>query len=128
MNDQSDSCCGHNPNLDAVAIAKTKMCSKQTMEDIAETFKILGEPVRITILHALSIRELCVCDLAEILEMSHSAVSHQLRILRAARMVRFEKQGRKALYRLDDSHVETIMQTALAHLTNEGCVPDRREK
>ncbi|SMF06931.1 ArsR/SmtB family transcription factor [Desulfovibrio gilichinskyi] len=121
MTDDTDSCSGHSPHPEDIAAVKSTMCSKRTMEEIAETFKILGEPVRITILHALSIRELCVCDLAEILDMSHSAVSHQLRILRAARMVRFEKQGRKALYRLDDSHVETIIQTALAHLTNEGC-------
>ncbi len=91
------------------------------MSDLAAIFKIMGEPVRITILHALSINALCVCDLAELLNMSHSAVSHQLRILRTARMVRFEKEGRKAIYSLDDKHVETIMKTALDHMQGKGC-------
>ncbi len=128
MTTEKDTCDGHNPNPDAVEIVRSKTCSRQIMEDVAATFKILGEPVRISILHALSINTLCVCDLAELLNMSHSSISHQLRILRTARMVRFEKQGRKALYRLDDDHVETIIQTALAHLTEDGCTTDRRNK
>ncbi|MBI9110900.1 helix-turn-helix transcriptional regulator [Maridesulfovibrio ferrireducens] len=128
MKEIKDTCDGHNPDPAAIEIVRSKICSSQTMEDVAATFKILGEPVRISILHALSIQELCVCDLAELLNMSHSAISHQLRILRSARMVRFTKQGRKALYRLDDSHVETIIQTTLAHLKNEGCTPDRKNK
>ncbi|WP_034602730.1 ArsR/SmtB family transcription factor [Maridesulfovibrio frigidus] len=128
MNIEKDTCEGHNPNPDAIEIVRNKACSRQIMEDIAATFKILGDPVRVSILHALSISTLCVCDLAELLNMSHSAISHQLRILRTARMVRCEKHGRKAFYRLEDDHVETIIQTALAHLTEDGCATDRRNK
>ncbi|NDV25047.1 metalloregulator ArsR/SmtB family transcription factor [Desulfovibrio sp. JC010] len=121
MPSKSDCCTTHNPTPGAVELVKSKCCPKETMNDLAATFKIMGEPVRIRILHALSISNLCVCDLSELLEMTHSAVSHQLRILRTARMVRFEKDGRRAIYSLNDKHVEIIMQTALAHMQGHGC-------
>ncbi|WP_415718461.1 ArsR/SmtB family transcription factor [Maridesulfovibrio sp.] len=121
MSNKTDCCSTHSPTPGAVELVKSKSCPEETMSDLAAIFKILGEPVRIKILHALSITNLCVCDLSELLEMSHSAVSHQLRILRTARMVRFEKDGRRAIYRLDDKHVELIMQTALAHMLGNGC-------
>ncbi|WP_027721516.1 ArsR/SmtB family transcription factor [Maridesulfovibrio zosterae] len=123
---KNDDCCDfHNPDVNVVGLVRKECCSREIMEDLASTFKILGEPVRITILHALSIKELCVCDLAELLGMSHSAVSHQLRILRTARMVRFEKEGRKAVYSLNDKHVETIIKTALDHMHGNGCPKDK---
>ena len=121
MPNNADCCSTHNPTPGAVEFVKSNCCPEETMTDLASIFKILGEPVRIKILHALSITNLCVCDLSELLDMSHSAVSHQLRILRTARMVRFEKDGRRAIYRLDDKHVELIMQTALAHMLGNGC-------
>lgn len=126
MENNNDCCDVHNPDLSTVDQVRNKCCSKETMTDLAAIFKIMGEPVRITILHALSIKDLCVCDLAELLGMSHSAVSHQLRILRTARMVRFEKDGRKAIYSLKDKHVETIMQTALDHMQGNGCPTDNK--
>ncbi|MFW5497875.1 MULTISPECIES: ArsR/SmtB family transcription factor [unclassified Maridesulfovibrio] len=121
MTTNSDCCNSHNPTPGAVELVNSKSCPNETLNDLAATFKILGEPVRIKILHALSISDLCVCDLSELLDMSHSAVSHQLRILRTARMVRFEKHGRRAIYSLNDKHVEIIMQTALAHMQGDGC-------
>lgn len=128
MPNNEDCCSIHNPTPGAVELVKSKCCPEETMTDLAAIFKILGEPVRIRILHALSITNLCVCDLSELLDMSHSAVSHQLRILRTARMVRFEKNGRRAIYRLDDKHVELIMQTALAHMLGDGCKALQGEK
>ncbi|HAS89420.1 MAG TPA: ArsR family transcriptional regulator [Desulfovibrio sp.] len=128
MTKSSECCNTHNPTPGAVEFVQEKMCPKETLNDLAVTFKILGEPVRIKILHALSIRDLCVCDLSELLEMSHSAISHQLRILRTARMVRFEKNGRRAIYSLNDKHVEIIMQTALAHILKDGCEIPQGEK
>ncbi|CCO25328.1 ArsR/SmtB family transcription factor [Maridesulfovibrio hydrothermalis] len=125
MSSDKGCCETHDPNQRAVEAVRLRCCSRETMSDLAAIFKLMGEPVRITILHALSIRDLCVCDLAELLGMSHSAVSHQLRLLRTARMVRFEKQGRKAIYSLNDRHVETIMQTALAHMQGDGCPPEK---
>jgi len=125
MKKGNDECEVHDPNLGAVDLVNQKRCSRETMNELAAVFKIMGEPVRITILHALSISDLCVCDLAELLNMSHSAVSHQLRILRTARMVRFERDGRKAVYSLSDHHVEIIMRTALDHTHGEGCAPEK---
>lgn len=121
MTKKSECCNTHNPTLGTVEFVQEKMCPGETLGDLAATFKILGEPVRIKILHALSIRNLCVCDLSELLGMSHSAISHQLRILRTSRMVRAEKDGRRAIYSLNDKHVEIIMQTALAHMLEDGC-------
>ncbi|WP_432737658.1 ArsR/SmtB family transcription factor [Maridesulfovibrio sp. FT414] len=122
-----DCCDGHNPDSGTVELVKEKCCSREAMQDLAAVFKLMGDPVRISILHALSMSDLCVCDLAELLDMSHSAVSHQLRLLRTARMVRFEKHGRKAVYSLSDSHVETIMRTALDHMHGTGCPPDKED-
>ncbi|WP_319780538.1 metalloregulator ArsR/SmtB family transcription factor [Maridesulfovibrio sp.] len=121
MIDNSDCCTIHNPTPGAVELVKSKCCPEEVLGELASTFKILGEPVRIKILHALSISDLCVCDLSEFLGMTHSAISHQLRILRTARMVRFVKHGRRAVYSLNDKHVEIIMQTALAHMQGDGC-------
>ena len=120
--ENQDACCGRfSPDHKIIEYVRKKTCSRETFEDMSATFKILGDPTRVSILHALSVNKLCVCDIAELLEMSHSAVSHQLRILRARRMVKYEKIGRKALYRLDDQHVETIIKTTLAHLSGDGC-------
>ncbi|NDV21553.1 metalloregulator ArsR/SmtB family transcription factor [Desulfovibrio sp. JC022] len=121
MTNNSACCTGHNPTPGAVEQVNKKSCPEETLDDLAATFKILGEPVRIKILHALSISNLCVCDLSDLLGMTHSAISHQLRILRTARMVRFKKDGRRAIYSLNDKHVEIIMQTALAHMQGDGC-------
>ncbi len=87
-----------------------------TLSDMAELFKILGDRTRVRILHALSQQELCVCDIGEILEMNSSAVSHQLRILRAAKLVRYRREGKNAFYSLDDAHVQTIFEQALEHI------------
>lgn len=125
MNNKSGCCDGYNPDICKVKLVQSKCCSRETMHELASVFKLMGDPVRISILHALSISEMCVCDLAEFLDMSHSAVSHQLRLLRTARMVRFEKEGRRAVYSLSDSHVETIMRTALDHMKGDGCPPEK---
>lgn len=121
MKQEPDCCDSHSPHPDAVEKVKIEMCPKQTLSDMAQTFSLLGDPVRIGILHALSFQELCVCDLSEILGMSHSAVSHQLRLLRAAKMVRFEKKGRNAIYRLDDNHAKALIKTALEHAMHHDC-------
>lgn len=86
---------------------------------MAELFKALGDYTRVRILHALSVSELCVCALAEVLEMSQSAISHQLRLLRAARLVRYRKEGKNVFYALDDKHVETLLQQGFAHISEE---------
>lgn len=83
---------------------------------VAETFKALADPTRVRILHALSHAELCVGDLAAVLEMSESAVSHQLRLLRGLRVVRPRREGKQVFYALDDEHVTRLFQLSLEHL------------
>ena len=83
---------------------------------VAEIFKALADPTRVRILHALLHAELCVGDLAAVLEMSESAVSHQLRLLRGLRVVRARREGKLVFYALDDEHVTRLFQLSLEHL------------
>lgn len=83
---------------------------------LAETFKILGDPTRIKIAFALSKEELCVCDLANLLGASQSAVSHSLRVLRQMRLVKFHKKGRTAFYSLDDEHISHLLAEGFRHV------------
>jgi DNA-binding transcriptional ArsR family regulator len=83
---------------------------------VAEIFKALADPTRVRILHALLHAELCVGDLAAVLEMSESAVSHQLRLLRGLRVVRARRDGKLVYYALDDEHVTRLFQLSLEHL------------
>lgn len=84
--------------------------------DLAETFRVLGDLTRVRILMALVGEELCVSDIASSLELTDSAVSHQLRILRNSRLVKFRKDGKNALYSISDEHVATIFREGLEHV------------
>lgn len=101
-------------------IAVDDVLEKMPQEDIvialAELFKILGDPTRVRILWALRQRELCVCDLSQVIGMSQSAVSHQLRLLKQARLVRPRREGRVIYYRLDDDHVKHLFDQGLCHV------------
>lgn len=81
----------------------------------AGIFKMLADPNRLRLLHALSQEEMCVCDLAALVEVSDSAVSHQLRLLRTARLVKFRRVGKMVYYRLGDRHVENLLREGLRH-------------
>jgi len=89
------------------------------VEALAETFKVLGDPTRVRILLALGQEELCVCDLAELFEVTPSAVSHQLRLLRAHRLVKLRREGKLAFYSLDDDHVRVLFAEGLRHVTED---------
>lgn len=82
---------------------------------LAETFKTLSDPTRVKILYALSLRELCVCDIANLLGKTSSAVSHQLRLLRSQKLVKFRKEGKIAYYSLDDEHIHHLFKEGLKH-------------
>lgn len=86
---------------------------------LAETFRALGDPTRVRILDALSHGELCVCDLAAVLGLSQSAVSHQLRLLRGLRLVRPRRDGRIVFYSLDDQHIMAILRQTLQHVEED---------
>ena len=104
-------------HTEKVAAVSAKMTREEELFQLADLFKALGDSTRVRILHALSISELCVCDLASLLGMSSSAVSHQLRVLRSARIVKFRKEGKNAIYSLDDAHVATLLEQGLRHVT-----------
>jgi DNA-binding transcriptional ArsR family regulator len=87
-----------------------------TVESVAEIFKLLGDPSRVRLLDALSHGERCVCDLAALVGLTESAVSHQLRLLRSARLVRVRRAGRMAYYSLDDHHVIGLLHDTRTHV------------
>ena len=98
---------------------RAAMPDEDTLLDVAELFKVFGDSTRTRILSALFEAELCVCDIASLLNMTKSAVSHQLRILRQTKIVKNRKQGKEVYYSLDDEHIARIYRTALEHLSEE---------
>lgn len=99
-----------------VSAVKKKMKPETTVQRLAETFKVLGDATRTKIIFALSEEELCVCDIANLLGTTKSAVSHQLRILRNMRLVRYRKDGKIAFYSLDDRHIKNLFDEGLRHV------------
>ena len=100
----------------SVEAIKKMMIEPDTSKRLSTTFKALGDPTRIKIVYALSKKRLCVCDLSAALGMSQSAVSHQLRILRNLKLVKFEKVGKTVYYSLDDEHILNIFNKCLEHV------------
>lgn len=90
--------------------------SKETLEQIAELFNAFGDPTRVQILSLLQQQELCVGDIAEAVELSQSAISHQLRILKQMHLIKFRRDGKNILYSPADEHVRTILQMGLEHV------------
>src|SRR5829696_6221634 len=107
---------------DTAAARAARLLPAPTVEEIAATFNVLGDPTRIRILDALSAGELCVCDIATVAGISESAVSHQLRLLRGMRLVRPRRAGRQVFYSVDDQHIVQLMRVAITHV-QEGTVP-----
>ncbi|MFQ5595961.1 MAG: ArsR/SmtB family transcription factor [Anaerolineae bacterium] len=95
------------------------LADEVTAEKLAETFKALSDPTRVRIISALSRAELCVHDIAAALDMSHSAISHQLRTLRELRLVKFRREGRHVYYTLDDEHIQDLYQMGLDHVLHD---------
>ncbi|MCD7782185.1 MAG: metalloregulator ArsR/SmtB family transcription factor [Methanosphaera sp.] len=90
--------------------------SDETYMELSETFKLFGNPTRLKIMTLLSKEDLCVCDICELLNMSQSAVSHQLRTLRGKNLVKYTKEGKQARYSLADKHVIKILEIGLEHV------------
>jgi ArsR family transcriptional regulator len=99
-----------------VASARRAMKPEATLLKLAASFKVLGDPTRTKIISALLEEELCVCDLASLIGLSHSAISHQLRVLRNMDLVKYRKDGRIAYYSLDDDHISAILTAGLMHV------------
>ena len=92
------------------------MPDEDVLYDLAEVFKVFGDSTRIKILYVLSESEMCVCDIAQLLNMNQSAISHQLRILKQNQLVKSRRDGRAVFYSLADGHVKTIMSQGMEHI------------
>jgi DNA-binding transcriptional ArsR family regulator len=101
---------------DRVRSARKALRGEDALLDLSEIFKVLGDPTRLKILLALSKETLCVCDLAALLGMTNSAISHQLRLLKNLRLVKYRRTGKMAYYALDDDHVNELITVATRHL------------
>lgn len=99
-----------------VTTVAAAMKSTAAIHLLADTFRALGDPTRIRIAFALSLEELCVCDLANLLKVSQSAVSHSLRVLRQMKLVTYRKQGKIAYYSLDDDHIGRLLAEGFTHV------------
>ena len=101
---------------DAVAKVRENMQDEDPIYEVAELFKVFGDSTRARIICALNIEEMCVCDLSALLNMTQSAISHQLRILKQMHLIKFRREGKNILYSLADDHVKTILQMGLEHV------------
>jgi ArsR family transcriptional regulator len=106
-------------DLARVRKIRSELVSADHVQGLADTFSALGDPTRVRILDALSHGELCVCDLAAVLGVSQSAVSHQLRVLRGIRLVKPRREGRIVFYSLDDQHIISIFKQTLQHVAED---------
>lgn len=104
---------------DVVNSVKENMPEEEILYDLAELFKVFGDSTRVKILWALNESEMCVCDIAALLNMTQSAISHQLRILKHARLVKNRRQGKVVYYSIDDEHVEDIFKQGMNHIVEK---------
>lgn len=111
----NDVCEVHGLHPEKLEHVRGKMPNNETISHLTDIFKALADPTRARILYALTLEELCVCDLAALTGMSASAISHQLRLLRASRLVKYRREGKMAFYSLDDSHVRHLLAEGLCH-------------
>jgi ArsR family transcriptional regulator, lead/cadmium/zinc/bismuth-responsive transcriptional repressor len=109
----------HAPDTETLAALGQRLLVSSTVTAVADVFRLLGDATRVRLVDALSHGERCVCDLASLIGLTESAVSHQLRLLRAARLVRVRRAGRQAFYSLDDHHVLGLLRDTSRHVEEE---------
>ncbi|MBQ9745080.1 MAG: winged helix-turn-helix transcriptional regulator [Clostridia bacterium] len=102
-----------------IEFVRNKIADEETVYDLAELFKVFGDTTRAKILSCLEVKDLYVGEIAEVLNMSISAVSHQLRVLRNAKLVRGVKEGKEVKYSLDDNHVMMIIECGMSHIKED---------
>ena len=115
MNDESNKQALKN-HEELVNNVREHLPEDKQVEALSDLFKVFGDATRARIMSCLEVRDLCVCDIAEILNMTVSAVSHQLRVLRTAKLVKATKMGKEVMYSLDDDHVAKIFECGLSHI------------
>ncbi len=113
MDEINEQCCTHEDIIEKVTL---EMPPDETLYDLAEFFKVFGDTTRIRILYALLESELCVGDLAQLLGLSQTACSHQLRVLKNNKLVRFRREGKVVYYSLSDDHVRSIIEKGMEHV------------
>lgn len=119
MRKANESCEVEFVHEDRVRSARKAIRDEEILLGLAETFHILGDPTRLRIAMALAKEELCVCDIAALLGVTDSAISHQLRLLKNLRLVKFRKQGKMVYYSLSDEHIEDLIRVAARHVTEK---------
>ena len=117
MENKSESCSCNVIHKEVVENVKNKLPKEETLYDLAELFKVFGDSTRIKTICSLFESEMCVCDLSVLLNISQSAISHQLRVLKSARLVKFRRAGKVIYYSLDDEHIKQIFDAGLHHIT-----------
>ena len=113
---EAECCEEHIVHTDAVDLARSAMSGEEITSAASDFFKAFSDKTRLRILTALVTQELCVCDIADLLGMSQSAISHQLRFLKQARLVKSRKSGKTVYYALCDDHIQTILAQGIAHV------------
>ncbi|MFT8312761.1 MAG: metalloregulator ArsR/SmtB family transcription factor [Clostridium sp.] len=101
---------------DIINKVRENMINEELLYDLSDLYKVFGDTTRVKILHVLSISEMCVCDISNLLGIKQSSVSHQLKTLRQAKLVKYRRNGKIVYYSLDDNHVEQIFNQGLAHI------------
>jgi len=104
-------------NAERTKAARKALLSPETITGLSEVFKVLGDPTRLNIVLVLSQEELCVQDIATLLKISESAISHQVRMLKTLRLVKLRREGKMAYYSLDDEHIEDLIRVATRHIS-----------
>jgi len=119
FNDKIELCECNMIHEDVVQRVREQMPAEEPVYEVSELFKVFGDSTRARIICALTIEEMCVCDLSALLNMTQSAISHQLRLLKVSRIVKSRKQGRIVYYSLDDSHIAQIFAMGFDHVMEE---------
>lgn len=109
-------CTAHSVDVETIRKFKDKIHDERDLKKLSNIFKALSDPTRLKIIYILSKSPLCVCDIASVLDMSQSAISHQLRLLRDLNLVKYIRQGKLIIYSLDDEHVLKIFEQGLDHV------------
>lgn len=119
MNQERKNSCQNKEHQQHVDTVLNTMPQEEIVMDLASLFKVFGDATRIKIIYSISQGELCVCDIADAIGMSQSAVSHQLKYLKLSRLIKSRKEGKEVYYSLDDAHIESIFSEALDHVKEE---------
>lgn len=121
MKEELEFICGEKcPHYKKINEVKLTEPNREEIQDLSNMFKIFADDTRLRIICSILNTELCVCDLCELLELNQSTVSHQLQILRNAKLVKYRREGKQIYYSLQDEHIEQIISTSLEHILEEG--------